>query len=368
MIILVPFIAFVLFFVQKRYFPNVLVDTSSAAAVMAGGIFINGALTQIAYLNLIEDFLALLLSICWFYLAYVFVHSAVTKQFSIKHLQAPLQVFGIGTWVAATSVFCIVQYLHYPSARSWTFVLAVGNFFLWLVYLYLIMVRIKQFVVRKHYRNVHGIILLTTVSTQSIVIMNAVVFPERIPTSLQIGLFSLGILFYIGGVVLIVKRYIRDRGWSLADDWKNTNCIVHGAVSISGVAGIKSGILSMDVAFWFWIWALTFFIIVEVIEIVRAHKRIRLYGLQEGIGRYHVSQWSRNFTIGMFLFFTITLDMTQIQHHIGWFYETVQRDFLIVGPWLVLGLLTIECILFLKGNLDQLLESSGTQFQKSKGL
>src|SRR5699024_3291045 len=88
------------------------------------------------------------------------------------------------------------------------------------------------------------------------------------------------------------------------DNWANTNCIIHGALSITGLAWLT--VYPQTSSFIQMFWWLTFIlvIIIEIIEVVRMISRIRHYGLGHGIGIYHVSQWSRNFTFGMFFAFT----------------------------------------------------------------
>src|SRR5690625_8044484 len=55
----------------------------------------------------------------------------------------------------------------------------------------------------------------------------------------------------------------------------------------------------------FWLVVFLLVILIESTEVVRAISRIRLYGWNEGIFHYLITQWSRNFTFGMFYAFTI---------------------------------------------------------------
>src|SRR5690606_34734493 len=83
-------------------------------------------------------------------------------------------------------------------------------------------------------------------------------------------------------------------------------------------------------------------------ECLRAVLRIRRYGLSRGIGVYHVSQWSRNFTFGMFYAFTLFLDLPRNplgQIHV---LHTLKGAVIDYGAWVVLTLLINECLLFLK--------------------
>jgi hypothetical protein len=66
-----------------------------------------------------------------------------------------------------------------------------------------------------------------------------------------------------------------------------------------------------------WAAALILFLVVEAIEILRAVQRVRTFGWKAGLFSYSVSQWSRNFTFGMFVAFSMYLPVKEsfIAHH-----------------------------------------------------
>lgn len=146
------------------------------------------------------------------------------------------------------------------------------------------------------------------------------------------ALILTGLLFYFISGWFILKRYAV-RGWNLAKDWNNTNCIFHGALSISGLAMFKSGFAAGSIAMWFWLVVFLVFMVVEAIEIIRLVLRIRMYGLKEGIFTYDVTQWSRIFTLAMFFTFTFFIE------------SPLQAIILNTGIWVILLLLVIEIYL-----------------------
>src|SRR5690625_4054213 len=135
------------------------------------------------------------------------------------------------------------------------------------------------------------------------VLLNNVFF--QLPTYFATSVIILGIIFYLVGMIFIGKRYIRQKGWTLVDDWANTNCIIHGALSITGLAIVSTNTFTAQFVNFFWILIFCLLCIVEVIEVIRAVKRVKLYGWNKGIFQYDISQWSRNFTFGMFFTFTL---------------------------------------------------------------
>src|SRR5699024_11012246 len=144
----------------------------------------------------------------------------------------------------------------------------------------------------------------------------------------------LGIIFYLVSMLMIVKRYWRTT-WTLIDDWTNTNCIIHGALSITGLAMVTTMTFHLNIILYLWWITFILLLIVESLEIIRAIQRVRSYGWKKGIFTYEVTQWSRNFTFGMF--FAYTWSMHQIaEEHINHSVLQFQQLFLSIWAWVVL--------------------------------
>jgi hypothetical protein len=185
-------------------------------------------------------------------------------------------------------------------------------------------------------------LLLTTVSTQSIVILFNTVF-KQVPVAFNITLILLGIGFYVLSAFYILKRYY-SYSWSVETDWSNTNCILHGALSITGIACITSELLSKNVVTGIWVSTALVFLVVEAIEIYRVIRRIKAFGLKEAFLIYDVSQWSRIFTFSMFYTFTF---LVKLQLAI---LLPIKEAILLTGVWLVLTLVLFE-IFILTGTM-----------------
>lgn len=145
--------------------------------------------------------------------------------------------------------------------------------------------------------------------------------------------------------VLIIKRYFFVKGWSITDDWQNTNCILHGAMSITGLAIVVSGAVNNNIILFIWLWILLWFIIVENIEILSAVKRVKKYGFVKGIAIYDVTQWSRIFTFGMLYTFTMKFNLT-LPTLSNAFFLSLQYLILKSGTWVMVIILIIEGTLF----------------------
>jgi hypothetical protein len=154
-----------------------------------------------------------------------------------------------------------------------------------------------------------GIILLTTVATQAVALPAFRLFPEvSIVHGAAAAVMGFGAVCYVVGGALIIRRYVAGPSWRLVTDWDNTNCVLHGALSITGLTAVISGLFGIAALAPFWAVTLAAFVVVEAIEVARLVARIRALGWRQGVFVYDVSQWARNFTFGMFYAFTAALE------------------------------------------------------------
>jgi hypothetical protein len=144
--------------------------------------------------------------------------------------------------VAGTAVVAELVLTGLPQWRSAAAALALVAVLLWLWYLALVARGLWAIIVGRARGGVNGAILLSTVSTQSIVLLGPLLGPRQVPRAAWAVLIILGYLLYLTGLVLIVRHYLRERGLRLADGWDNTNCIGHGALAISGLAAVVRGL------------------------------------------------------------------------------------------------------------------------------
>ncbi|MDI2587234.1 hypothetical protein OR571_08990 [Psychrobacillus sp. NEAU-3TGS] len=324
-------------------FSNKTIDASAGSIIMAFGIFLLGAVYQFPFLNI---HLGLVLSgflvIAWLFMFFSFFLSLSKRDYRNSFVNLPIKSFGVGTWIAATSVIGDLILQRIPSLLSIVQVLAYANLVLWIAFIALCIRQWKTIIVNKETKNTHGVILLTTVSTQSIGSLLVTTFGTAFPLLLMIAFIMLGILFYLFSITLISIRFASK--WRDIHEWKNTDCIIHGAISITGLALVQSGSFTLATILFIWYVVLFLFVIVETAEIIRGIARIQKYGWQKGIFTYNITQWARNFTFGMFYFFTVNLVHTFSSSRNS---LSFQNHFLNLLGWIVLILLIVEISLFL---------------------
>lgn len=345
----------VLFLVIKYFFmKDISSPTGSGAIVMALGIFINGAIVHYPFLNteLARSF-ALILFILFLFIGYSYIVDSLRGKVFRMHFENHVGSFAVGTWIAGTSVCGIALCARLPEWKPLVQILVIGNIGLWCYFVYRAVGSFLHFFSAGAWRKVHGVLFLSTVSTQSLVIVWKVAFGASTTYTLVAPwVILLGVIFYCVSFYLIARRYAGEgTNVDLDKGWFNTNCITHGAMSITGLASAVSGVVPPDLTLLIWLWAMFWFVIIEIVEIGRAVIRTRLHGFADGLLVYDPTQWSRNFTFGMLYAFTLNFDIAQ-SAAAGTFLLPLHQAVLHYFAWVVLILLLLEIFIFLRDRLS----------------
>lgn len=324
-------------------FSNKMIDVSAGSIIMAFGIFLLGAVYQFSFLNIhLALTLSGLLVLAWLLMFFTFFRSMLKRDYRNDLVNLPIKSFGVGTWIAATSVIVDLIIQRTPALLPIVKVLACANLVLWIVFVIFCIRQLKSIIVNKEIANTHGVILLSTVSTQSIVGLLVTTFGTNFLSSLMTAFIMLGFLFYLFSITLIIIRFTRK--WRDIHEWKNTDCIIHGAVSITGLAMVQSDNFTFNSIMFVWYLVVVLFLVVEAAEITRGIARIHKYGWRKGVFTYHITQWARNFTFGMFYFFTLNVVHTFSTSSSVLDFQVHTLHLL---GWIVLILLIVEISLFI---------------------
>lgn len=197
--------------------------------VMAIGIFALYALQKTIFFSIeIARLITFELFILWMYMSvfilFLYLHKRIflcTRCINSK--------FGIGTWVAGTAVLAMLLLKIFPSSHIVALMLSVLASGIWVVYLRLIFRNILS----NGFNSIRvptGIILLPTVSAQSIALLMNSFFIGQVTPYVNQSLLILGYLFYVIGFIVIIKYYFTIKLKRLLLSWSNTNSILHGAL------------------------------------------------------------------------------------------------------------------------------------------
>lgn len=341
------FILFVSFYIfRKRVIKQQPTPTPALAIVMSAGVFVSDFFHIMPFKNDSVIHFIQLLVICifmlWLFFIYSYTKAIFTGTFYLQHVSGILNSFGMGTWIAGASVCSMGIIMYLPKWMGIAYIIVTVNSLVWimLVGLY-IRNSIKLF--KDRHLLLNGIVLLSTVSTMSVAIDYSLVLNIHTFWLILFLLIMIGALFYIGFISLIIRSLLIEK-WTIVNDFRNTNCIFHGALSITGLAGIMTGVFSHLVSWGLWFIVVFIFVVVESMEVLRAVMRLKHFGYKKALGTYHVSQWARNFTFSMLLAFTFKLPMESITG-IG---QVLLKDFSTLLFVVVLFLLLYESFLFMK--------------------
>ncbi|SES66639.1 hypothetical protein SAMN05216389_101318 [Oceanobacillus limi] len=325
------------------------INPAAGAIVMAIGIFLYGSIEAFPFLH---DVLGKLLVVFLFIVGF-FIYQSLFKQFMEKQeflllLNNPVNFFVMGTWVAGISVCCNVTMKYFPNLDPIIHCIALGNTILFFIFLFGAIQSLYRIWKNLNQHSPNGVLLLSTVATQSILIMWMELV--ALPDPLIHFVIIVGVIFYTVSLFFIGYRYFKRNDWTLIKDWTNTNCIIHGALSITGLAMVLAQLTSAPFIMFYWLTVLTILIGVEMIEIIRAYFRVRHIGWKNGLFTYHITQWSRNFTFGMFYAFTMVMhaNPNYMQSLYGF-----QEAFLHIWSWVVLIFLAGEICLWVKAKYEK---------------
>lgn len=340
-------------FVRSRFRHHGYSATAAGGIVMSTGVFVAFAFTQLPfYTPLLARLATIEIFVIWLFLAWSYLTAFINRHFRM-HYTRPQRRFAIGTWVAGTAVLATLAEHTMPETLLFPSVLALIAVAIYLPYVVIFVAGYIRLWRHPATQNANGVILLATVSTQSIVIALHTAFGGAFPAGLEIGMVAFDLIFLASGFVLIALHFHAVRSWFLAIEWKNANCIIHGAVSITGLALVLTSNFGGDVAFGVWQVALILLVLIESLEFIRMFEREHRRGFRRGLLVYDVTQWTRNFTFGMFYAFSLAL----YRHFEA--LRSVESDFwfpllhFIVnwGQYVVLAILVIEVTIFMRARL-----------------
>src|SRR6185312_6164309 len=314
----------------------------AGAAVMACGIFGLAALPALPGGAALRQPMALAVLVLWALLALCFAlwRQDDEREDDDPRLRPPMARVAVGTWIAGTAVTAALVAVAVPGWTLLAALLVCVALALWPWYLRLAAAAVRQ-VVRDARQRVTGSILLVTVATQSTALLCAVFTRPPVLPGLMVALVALGAAFYLAGTALIARAWLNAPRWRLDEDWDNGNCILHGAVSITGLAAVRSGAVPAPACVALWLVAAAMFAMIESVELARLVLRLRRHGWRRGVFCYDTSQWARNFTFGMFYALTrndlATFGASSIAG-----VAALQHWVAAGGPYVVLVLLLVE--------------------------
>ncbi len=322
---------------------------------MAFGIFGLAALQAIpALASWLTRPLAFALVALWALLMAAYLRAFLTGEARL-YVRPVVGRFAIGTWVADSAVTGELLLFAAPGWRPLALALGAVGLLVWLWYVGVAARGFQRMLADPDGCRTRGLVLLATVSIQALVLLVLRLFPgDSLVDRLAVVPIAAGYAVYGLGAALVLRRFLRFGTWHIEEDWDDTNCILHGAMSISGLAAVSCQALPRPLGFASWAYAAAVLVIVEGVELARLVLRVRHLGWRRGAFVYNVSQWARAFTFGMFYAFTLAF-----AHRFGFagdprWVAVLQRGILSYGQYVVMLTLVLELAVFLRSRLGRI--------------
>src|SRR5699024_2072372 len=121
---------------------------------------------------------------------------------------------------------------------------------------------------------------------------------------------------------------------------------------ITGLAIVSSNTFTSSFVTALWVTIFILLVIIEIIEIIRAILRVKRYGWNKGLCNYHISQWSRYFTFGMFYTFTLFIHSNP-SYLVPIRLQVFQDRFQSFWAWVVMIALLAQISLYVKSRLEK---------------
>lgn len=349
----VYFIDFILLFlvsyhIRQRYLRGCYSTTSAAVVVMAIGLF---ALSVLPFfppeIAILRPYFTLELLIIWFFIAESYIQCYLHQHFYI-HTRNILNHFNIGTWIISTVYLSLLWFKSFSGLDEVGIFLALIAVCVWIEYMH-IMINDLHVVVRNPIgMKLTGSIFLLTVSIQSIAILLNSVLDTSFPLPIFIILIILGFFYYAVCFILLLKNYFQAHFHHVIVDWPHSNSLLHGALSITGLACLKTGDVSPAVIVSTWIAAAILFVLVEGIALLSMLFNIVKEGAKAALWKYDLSQWVRSYAYGLFFAFSIAIERMQFP-----LLKPVTFFIIQYGKYVIAGLLLVEVVLFCQARLQK---------------
>lgn len=280
-------------FFYQRYFRQTTHCLGAGVIMMSLAFYAIACLPLLHVPTFVIMITALELLILWFYYAVELMQDYVHDEFTMDSLADRLSV---GAWVTGTILTALL--LHQVERTLHGFIVLLGLvsvvlylFYLWIMFQWCLMYWRKRFKLQAN-----GLILLVTISTQSLVMLMGELFRDDIPAEYYQIIISLGAILYFVGMLAVVRYLFIARNGLAAVGWWNVNTLIYGAVSITGIAMLETGVFPAWVIDGIGFFVILTFVIVAVVEVSRFILRVQCKGIRAGVLVYHPSQWYRVFS------------------------------------------------------------------------
>lgn len=282
----------------QKYKPGV----ESGAFVLAINTYVLACLPFYHLPVIIMLLVTLELLIIWMYISLGLMQSYLNHDLHFNHHADRL---ALGYWVAGTALLVLLLNQAALSLQGLVVLLSILAVILYVIYAVIFMRWLWLSVCHRFHLHASGMILLATVSTQAISLLLITLFRHDAPLWMYQCLIGFGFIFYPLGLIAIVMHLLNAHSHSFIKGWGNVSSLIHGALSITGLAILEAQGDMNDGVVYLWSLTLALIVLIELFDLFRFILKVKSHGFIREISIYHASQWVRLFAFSMFYAFTV---------------------------------------------------------------
>ncbi|WP_344342070.1 hypothetical protein, partial [Streptomyces rhizosphaericus] len=169
-----------------------VINPATATFVMAIGIFLFSAVDAFSVQEIFSNTLTIAYLVCGIGIYALLILQIFRRGFLLPFLKNPVNSFVTGSWIAGIATLCDVALKYFPLFGTLVQIVILLTSILWGGFVILYLYQFRQLYKNYQTYTIHGVILLSTVATQSIVIAWLQVFP-LVPKHVIVGMIGLGV-------------------------------------------------------------------------------------------------------------------------------------------------------------------------------
>ncbi len=281
-------------FIYLRYFRHARLTVISPSLIMALGSFIMICLPElqvpISFMVIVAEELLLV----WVYITIALLYGYSQDSISFSR---PIHKLEMGAWITGTAITMLVIDQIEPTLFGFILMLGFASFLLYAIYCGLMVQWMRAALNKKV--TVDGRLMLMTIATLSLALLMMEVFGFDVPSKIYQIIILIGMIMGLLSFLAISVRLFRQCNRHFLAVWSVSNCLIYGAFAMAGLAALETHAFSSQLIFINWCWVVSCFIVIEGLELIRLIIKWQTQGLIKAVGKYHVLQWLRIFSLVM---------------------------------------------------------------------
>lgn len=303
-----PIVAFILLLlithlVYLKYFTTKVPSIASGSILMAIAAFSLDSLQQLGFPYFLLLYVALEVLIIGLYLGLCLIQNILEDEINLQKLSHDLT---LGTWIVGIALTVLLLNQVDRTLIGFVALLSVIAFSMFAYYVLIVFAWLRANVLKSAQLQATGIVLIPALSIQAMTLLLSELFHEELPSIVYQIIICSGLVMYVIGILSMMRYFLAARKHHIVLSWVNENTLIHGVLSLTGIAMINA----LNFPDWsiYYLWYITFalFLALAILSCLRLLARFQYKTYNKAVGIYHNSQWFRVFSFAAFYTFSIS--------------------------------------------------------------